>query len=87
MRPASQVRSSRLVIGLVAAIGEPGARSAQASIVTETVPARVLALVSTEFGLEPSECARPGKRLSETRCKIRLLDRCDESLHRLVCGP
>ena len=63
---ARQVRSSQLRIGVVAAIGEPGTRSTQASIVAEPVPARVLALVSTEFGVEPSECAGPAKRVGET---------------------
>ncbi len=63
---ARQVRSSELRIGVVAAFGEPGACSTQASIVAEPVPARVLALVSTEFGVEPSECAGPAKRVGET---------------------
>ena len=58
--------ASQLTIGLVAVVGEPGACSTQASIVTVPVPTRVLAVVPAEFGLEPSECARPDRRVRET---------------------
>ena len=67
-------------------VGEPGVCSTEASIVTEPVPTCVLALVPAEFGLEPSECARPDQRVGETLRKIRLFDRCDEALHHFVRG-
>ena len=65
-------------------VGEPGARSAQAIIVAEPVPARVLGLVPTEFDLEPSECTRPRKRIGETRREIRLLERVPEGTVRVL---
>ncbi len=50
------------------------------------MPTRVLALVSTEFRLEPSECPTPHKRIGQTRCDIRMVDRRDKPPHLLIGG-
>ncbi len=79
--------SEGLLLGSIAAVGEPDPSSTQASIVTEPMPTRVLALVPTQLTLKPPKRTTSDKRISEAPCDIRMIDGRNEPLHVAVPGP